>query len=497
MKELDNKNTETEIQWDVPIEIDNMNLPVFNTDVFPLWLKDYIEAVAEETQTPKDAASMACFSILSTAIAGKFFVQAKKDWIESLNTYTVMALDPANRKSAVFSLFLRPIIEFEADEKRRLTPIVVEENAKRNVLNKKIGMLEQQYGKEKDNEKAKALLNQIKVLSLENNDEVKPLPIIPRLFTNDVTPEKIAMLMYENNERLAILSAEGAEVFQMIAGRYSEKINLEIYLKGYSGDNVTIDRASGKSISLDNPLLTIGLFVQPSVIQDIPSSFSSRGLTQRFLYFLPKSFIGNRKIVTQVIPEDFKEQYFENVRKLLAIRQSHKVPLTFDFDAQKYLIQIQYEIESMLANHDINNDFKGWLGKLCGQIIRIAGLIHVAEKIHDDIENAQTISLETLLKADSLREYFIQHAERAFGIIGQKENLDDTKYILKKIQSDKFKGKGKIDVQQLWQLTKRRLKKSAKLKEILKLLEEMNYVKNLQIDRKEIILVNPKIINNY
>ncbi|WP_200416558.1 hypothetical protein [Virgibacillus salexigens] len=34
------------------------------------------------------------------------------------------------------------------------------------------------------------------------------------------------------------------------------------------------------------PTLTIGLFVQPSVIKELPNTFQDRGLTQRFFIFL-------------------------------------------------------------------------------------------------------------------------------------------------------------------------------------------------------------------
>ncbi|MFN0312456.1 DUF3987 domain-containing protein [Kurthia sp. ISK08] len=264
---------------------------------------------------------------------------------------------------------------------------------------------------------------------------------------------------------------EGAEVFQMMAGRYSDKINIDIYLKSFSSDNVTIDRASGKSISMNNPTLTIGLYVQPSVIQELPSNFSNRGLTQRFLFFLPKSFIGSRKIETREIPNDLEMAYKKNVRQLLELKLPSNntsennsktgpaIPITLDDEAQLYLIQIQTEIERMLRNQDVNPDFKGWLGKLCGQILRITGLIHIAENASSDINDIKkTISKDTLIKADSLRNYFIEHAEQAFGIIGENENLDDVKYLLNKLKLDKYKGQGRIEMHEMWQVVKKRFK---------------------------------------
>ena len=76
--------------------------------------------------------------------------------------------------------------------------------------------------------------------------------------------------MAENNERIAVLSAEGGGVFSNMAGRYSSdgRANIEIYLNGHTGDYTPIDRIGREPILLNEPCLTIGLFVQPEVIRD-------------------------------------------------------------------------------------------------------------------------------------------------------------------------------------------------------------------------------------
>lgn len=61
-------------EWDDPIGFDEVKLPKFDTSVFPKWLRDYVEGVAESTQTPADASSMACISALSTILSRKFEV---------------------------------------------------------------------------------------------------------------------------------------------------------------------------------------------------------------------------------------------------------------------------------------------------------------------------------------------------------------------------------------------------------------------------------------
>jgi len=480
-------------EWERPIEIEKTNLPTFDTNVFPKWLGDYIDAVAEETQTPRDVAAMASIALLSTIISGNFEVKLTNSWTEPLNTYTVMALDPANRKSAVYNLFLKPIDEYIKKQSETLLPIIAEEIAKRNASRKRLNVLQEQFSKTEVGKENISLLNEIEKLAKETDDQLNPIIKVPRFYTNDVTPEQLAQLLYENDERLAILSAEGAELFDMIAGRYSNKSNLDLYLKAYSGDNVTIDRVNGRSISLNTPKLTLGLFIQPIVIQQLPSNFSNRGLTQRFLFFLPKSFIGYRKVETEEIPLEVEQTFKNNIQNLIDLKSDGLI-LTFDKEARQYLTCILGEIEEMLSNQDMNPEFKGWLGKLCGQIIRMAGLIHVSENISSNInEIPKTINLQTLYKADSLRHYFISHAEQAFGSIGEDKYLDDVMYVLNKLLSGNYNKVEKLDYQELWQIVKRRIKKAEKLKKILYYLEELNYIKNDKVGRKSIILVNPQL----
>lgn len=139
---------------------------------------------------------------------------------------------------------------------------------------------------------------------------------LPRFIVEDVTPEKLVDLMSENSEKIGLLSAEGGGVFNIMAGRYSSdgKANIEIFLKGFSGDYCAVDRIGREGKVLNEPALTIGLFLQPYVVKDLPVSFQERGLMPRFLYSFPQSFVGYRKVRTQPIQQAVKKLYLLNMR---------------------------------------------------------------------------------------------------------------------------------------------------------------------------------------
>ncbi|MCM3636377.1 YfjI family protein [Sporosarcina luteola] len=502
--ELSNQSFEKIKEWEVPIDFNNRNLPKIETEVFPYWIKNFIHGVAEESQTPPDASAMASIAVLSTVLSDKFIVSPRKGWTETLNTYTVVALGPANRKSAVFNRFTSPITEFERIEAERTKSIIAEKNVKRKLKESRLAFLEAEYSKKGEPE----ILEEATKISEELSEEGDL--IRPRFITADATPEKLAELMQEHGERIAILSSEGAEAFEMMSGRYGKQ-NLDIYLKAFSADYTAIDRMLRESVVLQKPRLTIGLFVQSSVIENLPKNFSNRGLTQRFLYALPTSTLGYRSENPKEVEDHVENLYYSNVQKLLEYhmiqdgqekKESHHNPLnslkklTFDKKAFEYMLHLEKEREAMLRNQDIHESFQGWIGKLTGQIIRIAALFHIADNISNGIEEVPlTIDVETLYRANILRDYFISHAEQAFGIMGADKNEEDTKYILRRIL-DCSKGEGSIAFRELQQLVKRKFKNTQELRNILNILEEMHYIRNELAGSKNIISINPVLLKS-
>ena len=114
------------------------------------------------------------------------------------------------------------------------------------------------------------------------------MPAKPRLLADDATPEIIASLLAEQGGRLSVMSAEGG-IFDIIAGRYSGTPNMEVFLKGHAGDRLRVNR-QGREEYIESPALTMGLTVQPVVLEDIGriKGAGGRGLLARFLYSLPE-----------------------------------------------------------------------------------------------------------------------------------------------------------------------------------------------------------------
>ena len=122
---------------------------------------------------------------------------------------------------------------------------------------------------------------------LEKKRELRELEEVRhlRLLADDVTPEAMTSLLADNGGRMAIVSSEGG-LFEILSGMYSTKVNIDSFLKAYSGDYIQIDRKGRPSESIDHPALTILLFIQFVVLNAIMENdtFKGRGLLARFLY---------------------------------------------------------------------------------------------------------------------------------------------------------------------------------------------------------------------
>ncbi|MGE1118330.1 YfjI family protein [Bacillus altitudinis] len=479
-------------QWQDPIPFTKYSLPKFEIDALPSWIRDYVVGVAESTQTPLDAAGMMSISILSTILSKKAYVSITPEWDEPLNTYILLALPSGNRKSSVSRLLQDPIIDYEKEEQKRMETEILRKNAELKAKNKRLESLERDFTKNGDD----TILDEITQLSNEINKEI--VPAIPRYITGDITAEKLGVLLSENNEKIAILSAEGGGVFSNMAGRYSGdgKANIEIYLNGYSGDYVAVDRIGREPIVLEYPCITIGLFVQPQVLRDVPLAFQERGLMQRFLYSFPNSMVGHRKVDPNPIDVYIKETYLSNIRQLLELNPSEPIQLKFSEEAALMEKQIRQEIEVMLREGELLADLKEWGSKLAGQLIRISGLFHIAEHVNSKVDKIPTyIDVSTLNNTRKLMMYFIMHAQIAYDAMGVNVDSEDAKYLLKYLIINDKRSYSKREV---FQGTKGTLKNAKRFEAAVAELEERYFIQREETNstgkgrRSYNILLNPK-----
>jgi putative DNA primase/helicase len=427
----------SEIQWQEPVLFGEIETPEIPASLLPVWLGSYAEAVSKATQTPPGMAAMQALAVAATCLQKKVEVCLYGDeYTEPVSLWTVTAMPPASRKTAVLTAMTAPLVEWETTEAERLKQAIAEDEANQKVLAKRINELESRAAKTDDSNERQQLVKGI----AELKGQVTPGIVIPRLWTADVTSERLENLLVEQNEKMAVLSDEGG-IFEVMAGLYNDgKVNLDIFLKGHAGSPTRTDRASRKA-HLEKPALTFGLVVQPAIISDFSSGskrrFRGNGALARFLYCIPKSNIGSRNVRRHdAIPTDIKAAYHSGIKGLLAISSTSNYKpllLTLSPEARESCLRFASYIESRQGDGNDLEAIQDWSGKLPGAALRIAGLCHVVE--HG--VQVLVINKETIERALDLCELLIVHAQAAFNLMGSDPCIEDAKYIFNWIISRK------------------------------------------------------------
>ncbi|MBF0293003.1 MAG: DUF3987 domain-containing protein, partial [Nitrospinae bacterium] len=295
-----------ETDWPAPVMLDSPTLPAIPLESFTGWIGDMIRAVAEHTETPPELAAMFCLPVLGTCFQRKVIICVKDGYHEPLNIWTLATLDSGNRKTSVMQTMMEPLIEWELEKSEIVKAERDAIESERKIIESRIQSLHGQAAKAKPEELVK-----LKTEISELQASMPKLPVIPRLWAQDITPEQLGQVMAEHGERIGILSDEGG-LFDMMAGRYSSGIpNLDVYLQSHAGASVRVDRGSRPSVYMRNPALSIGLSPQPDVLRGLGKNpgFRGRGLLARFIYALPQSKLGYRKLETNHIPQDVRNAY--------------------------------------------------------------------------------------------------------------------------------------------------------------------------------------------
>ena len=377
--------------------------PPFPLSALPPWLRNMVSCTSWETQTPPILAGSLALGILSLSCAGLVEAAPSEGWKEPLNLYLVVGLESGTRKSGVFRIMTAPLLHWE-DRRRAST------------------------------------------LSSTGEDESNS-SIPSRLFTSDATPEGLARVLYEQNGRIGILSSEGNEVFDQMAGKYAKgnKSNLEIYLKGYSGDAIRIDRANRDRdpIMIDSPALTIALCTQPSVLAGVMRrrEYRERGLMARFLVAAPVSPVGSREVNPETAPKTVVDLYRDNILCLLQRVRSQPgerttAQLKLSDKALKDLFYHSEAIEQDLIPGGPFDSIRDWACKMVGTTVRIAGLLHLASEPDNPQVLSKPIGFGTLDHAFDIVECYRTHLVYALESFGADPAMNDAVRVKHRIESD-------------------------------------------------------------
>jgi putative DNA primase/helicase len=418
LDQLEPFDPDNPIDWAEPTPLRTVSDPdPFPVDCLPAWVQDHVTSIAAELQAPVDLPAMLALAALSTACNGSAKVHVRGTWKEGVNLYLVVAMPPGAGKSPAFRHLFDPLDEWNTEA----ATAAAESIAK---AEQRLRMIEDELRKaEKAGDAIEAEVALDKKLALV-------VPVAPRLFVDDVTPEALVPILADQGGRLALVSSEGGP-FEMMVGRYSERANLEPYLQAWSGDTIRVDRVGRGSLTVPDARLVIGLTVQPQVIAALADKpeLAGRGLTARFMYSIPPNLVGQRDLITNPeADEDAYDNYAKRIKDLATERRSVGAPetLTMTPEARLAFLQWRQDLEHRRSPDGELAGLEEWTTKLESSVVRVAGLLHLADE-----PPHRPIPLGTMERAIAIGSYWLSHAWRVHALWSPQGVVDRAERILR------------------------------------------------------------------
>lgn len=452
--------------WELPQGFEKeVKLNGFPVSCLPGKLQEYLKAVASYVQVFPEMAVLPLLSVLALCVQGKAVVQNPgNSHTENLNLYTMTIASPGERKTGSFKEFMKPVKAYQDNYNEAHRYEVQEYQTKKNFLESQKNAA--MKGKNANLERANQLTKEL--VDLEPVHEL-------RLNVSDATPEALAWEMYLQGGKIGVLGDEGA-IFDVLSGMYSGgTANLNIFLEAYDGSDYSIIRRTKENIDLKNPLLTIGLMVQPDLfIQTMDNrTFSGRGFIYRFLFSFPDSKAGFQTFRSEDIPQNLQSDYAELINRLLRM-PTPKSPAILLSDKEAYHIFKDYHdhLQESMRKGGIFENLREWASKQFARCLKIAGILHLCEH-----EPTDQISGQTALNAVCIAMWTENHALKALSAeMLNTEEKRNAAYILSRIKSVDKLELSKREIKRLCQA----IKEDQKFDEPLELLEDMKCIKQTQ-----------------
>jgi replicative DNA helicase len=468
--------TDTSPDWSPPLPFLEITGPPFPLGVFPQPIQEFVAAQAIALQTPLDLIGGLVLGTSAAAVAGRCVMRLNQEWAEPLNIFIVIVLPSGERKSPGFRAVTAPLEERERELAMNAQPEIALLETEADILTRRLQEAKSQAAKAKKAEERERLAGEAAELAQQLVSLC--VPVSPRLIADDATSEAIASLLAEQGGRIAVMSTEGG-LFETLAGRYTQgMLSIDVYLKGYSGDPLRIDRKSRPPEYVPSPTLTLCLTVQPDVIRELVAKpgFRGRGLLARILYSLPRSLVGYRSSTASPVPDAVRQRYHRRVKDLLKLPdppegKDHSISLSPEAHQlfQDYRGRVERQLRPGAELHDIQD----WGNKLSGSVARLAGILHLLEHSGEGRPWEIPLDKTTMEGAIKLGDYFAAHANVAFSMMGADPRMEKARRLWSSIEHLRVE---RFSQRDLWQHIRRSFAPH-EVGETLQLLVEMGYLR--------------------
>ncbi len=278
-------------------------------------------AIAQTERTPESLAGCCTLGILSASIGAGLRIQSGAERFTRGNLYILASAESGSGKSETFRHAVLPFNEFDRELvtnwQRTILPGL---QAEKELLESEIASLKKEAGKAEGATARTDIRAKLEHKKAELA-KIEPQLHAPGLSVEDVTTEKLALLLSVRGETLASLSPDAGAIVNNLLGRYAkgDRTDESIYLKAFSGDSCRVDRMGREPVVLNAPCLTALWLTQPDKVETL---LTERSLTDGG--FVPRTLLCHTNAEPRPIPEgavgippSLRDDYRSLIRSLL------------------------------------------------------------------------------------------------------------------------------------------------------------------------------------
>lgn len=407
-----------ENDWEEPLSIDRPTLALFPVDLLGPTLASVVEAVAAQVQVAPDIPAMIALAAISVAVGGRVQVRIRPGWAEAPALWTATVAGAGERKSAAEAPFSDTLRGIERQLQAKAIPEI--EDAEQAIKIAEARLAEA----EKLAIKAKPDMRQLRMeeakLAKQELRELGAVPAPPRLLFGDITPAAMPVKAAQQGGRMGVIHSEGTLIKQMGGLYNSGTSDTGFALDAYDGKAMPVDRIGRDSVEMESAHLTIGLLVQPIILEQLgrkkDDEMLHNGFVQRFLYGFPASRLGYQdprgsKPIPAELMDDLRNRLGALVHGLWKNTMTRAVTFTDEASEEMYLFQEAMQ-ERLRRGGDLH-PIASWASKLPGKLARIAALVTLYED-----PAATHVEAAQLRAALAMAPYFITHARLCLDLMG-------------------------------------------------------------------------------
>jgi len=243
----------------------------FPLNVLPPIVRQMVDEVADVATVPGVLPASQALGIVSAALGAGLAIPSDLDQQTFANLYMVSAAESGSGKSVTFKELMAPVYAYQEELRTRAQERRY--GFKAELVRLKVTLKRAESGKEPiTDEMLAGLIQRQDLVEAELKRKLK-------LVCEDVTPQKMQVLLAQNDERIFSASADARQVIQAVLPGNGDNP----YLKAWSGDPVDVDRISRDAVPLKAPRMALLWLPQPDLLTEM---FTKRVLTVNG--FLPR-----------------------------------------------------------------------------------------------------------------------------------------------------------------------------------------------------------------